>query len=71
MGGVSDNNGIRIIRLTESLGQAFYFCVFQYVGIIFLKIFQNEGLFRLPPEVYRATGDKSRCLKKGRHNEKR
>lgn len=45
MGGVSDNDGIRIIRLAESLGQAFYFCVFQYVGIIFLKIFPNEGLF--------------------------
>ena len=48
MGGVSDNNGIRIIRLTESLGQAFYFFVFQYVGIIFLKNFPKRRFILTP-----------------------
>ena len=48
MGGVSDNNGIRIIRLTESLGQAFYFCVFQYVGIIILKNFPKRRFILTP-----------------------
>ena len=48
MGGVSDNNGIRIMRLTESLGQAFYFCVFQYVGIIFLKNFPKRRFILTP-----------------------
>ena len=48
MGGVSDNNGIRIIRLTESLGQAFYFFVFQYVGIIFLKNFPKRRFISTP-----------------------
>ena len=45
MGGVSDNSGIRIKRLAESLGQAFYFWVFQYVGIIFLKFFCKRRLY--------------------------
>lgn len=48
MGGVSDNNGIRIIRLAESLGQAFYFCVFQYVGIIFKKNFPKRRFILTP-----------------------
>lgn len=48
MGGVSDNNGIRIIRLAESLGQAFYFCVFQYIGIFFKKIFSKRRLILTP-----------------------
>ena len=48
MGGVSDNDGIRIIRLTESLGQAFYFFVFQYVGIIFLKNFPKRRFILTP-----------------------
>lgn len=48
MGGVSDNDGIRIIRLAESLGQAFYFCVFQYVGIIFLKNFPKRRFISTP-----------------------
>ncbi len=48
MGGVSDNDGIRIIRLAESLGQAFYFCVFQYVGIIFLKNFPKRRFILTP-----------------------
>lgn len=48
MGGVSDNDGIRIIRLAESLGQAFYFCVFQYVGIIFLKNYLKRRFILTP-----------------------
>ena len=48
MGGVSDNDGIRIIRLAESLGQAFYFCVFQYVGIILLKNFPKRRFILTP-----------------------
>ena len=48
MGGVSDNDGIRIIRLTESLGQAFYFFVFQYVGIIFSKNFPKRRFILTP-----------------------
>ena len=48
MGGVSDNDGIRIIRLAESLGQAFYFFVFQYVGIIFLKNFPKRRFILTP-----------------------
>jgi hypothetical protein len=45
MGGVSDNDGIRIIRLAESLGQAFYFFVFQYVGMIFFKKFSETKVY--------------------------
>lgn len=48
MGGVSDNDGIRIIRLAESLGQAFYFFVFQYVGIIFSKNFPKRRFILTP-----------------------
>ena len=48
MGGVSDNDGIRIMRLAESLGQAFYFCVFQYVGIFFLKKFPKRRFISTP-----------------------
>ena len=45
MGGVSDNDEIRIIRLAEVSVRRFIFVYSNMLEYFLKKIFQNEGLF--------------------------